>query len=300
MGQEFFTIDDLRDWPRAMGSDEKPVRLGVIGDPVAHSLSPVIQNAGLEAAGIAARYARFHIQSSNLAESLTLAREQDFIGVNLTLPHKVAAVPLLDKVDANAAKIGAVNTVAFRDGTLVGDNTDGIGFARAFAAEFGAGLRGLRVLILGAGGAARAIVRQCQSESCQALHIVARSLAKARTLAADMSEASLEIEASDLRSLTALIENIDVVVNATPVGLALADTSLLSSGYLRPELMVVDTIPLDDTPLLRAARLAGARCCGGKEMLLQQGAVAFALWFGRSAPLREMRAALFAVEKLSG
>ncbi|MEP7071200.1 MAG: shikimate dehydrogenase [Verrucomicrobiota bacterium] len=300
MKQEFFTIDDLRNWPKAMAPGEKPVRLGVIGDPVAHSLSPVIQNAGLEAAGVAARYARFHIHSSHLAESLTLAREQKFIGINLTLPHKVAAVPLLHKVDANAAKIGAVNTVSFRDGTLMGDNTDGIGFARAFAADFGIGLRGLRVLILGAGGAARALARQCQIEDCRALSIVARSLAKARRLAVDLSEESLEIEAADLRSLPALSENIDVIVNATPVGLARGDTSLLSSEHLRRELMVFDTIPLDETPLLQAAKRAGARYCGGKEMLLQQGAAAFALWFGRSAPLREMRAALTEGDKVYG
>jgi shikimate dehydrogenase len=295
--KEIYTLADLKSWKK-----KTPIRLGVFGDPVAHSLSPQMQNAALKQ--VEMQYARFQIAPSELGEALDLVRELNFVGVNLTVPHKIAALELVDEVDPIAKQTGAVNTIKIDNGKLRGFNTDGKGFARAIREEFSVDLRDLRVLLLGAGGAARAIALQCGKENCERLVIANRTFEKAKKLADELREyfagprvlgpvARLQAIAWEESALRFQIGNADLVVNATPLGLNRGDPSPIPSRLLAPHLMIYDTVYAEKrTPLLAAAIEAGARGANGLSMLLHQGALAFEIWFGREAPIDVMRAAL--------
>src|SRR5437899_608284 len=157
-----YTLADLEHWSDVTRDIDPPVRLGVLGDPVAHSLSPQMQNAALGACDIHMQYARFHIRANELRSALLFLRRLHFIGVNLTVPHKIAAFTQIDEADESATRVGAVNTIRVRDEKLIGSNTDGEGFLRAIRTEFSIDLRDLRVMIIGAGGGTgRAIGCQC-------------------------------------------------------------------------------------------------------------------------------------------
>jgi shikimate dehydrogenase len=303
--KETYTLADLRDWQETTQDVSPPIRLGVIGDPVAHSLSPHLQNAALRHGNIEMQYARFHIGPDQLREALQLARESQFLGLNLTIPHKIAAVGLMDSVDELTKKIGAVNAVRVAGGgALEGFNTDGEGFGRAIRDNFAIDLRDLRVLVLGAGGAARAIAFHCASERCERLVIVNRDPQKAKRLVDELHPdfigprvfgpvARLEAVPWDESAIRFQLANLDLIVNATPLGLQARDPSPIPARALAPHLMVFDTVyGPGKTALIRAAEEAGARAADGRLMLLHQGAAAFEIWFDRPAPLGAMRAAL--------
>jgi shikimate dehydrogenase len=302
--KDVYTLADLQDWKEAVREINPPIRLGVFGDPVAHSLSPQMQNAALRECKIDAQYGRFHIRPNELSEALDLVGELEFTGVNLTVPHKIAAVDLVDEIDEEAKQIGAVNTIAFAAGKLMGFNTDGVGFARAIRTEFSVDLRDLRVMLLGAGGAARAIAMQCAQVNCERLVVVNRDVDKAKQLVAELQPrfagprvlgpvARIEAVPLDDRALRFQIGNVDLVVNATSLGLGPNDPPVLSATLLAPHLMVYDTVyRVGRTPLVQAAAEAGARAANGLSMLLYQGARSFEIWFKREAPLDVMRAAL--------
>ncbi|MFL6540869.1 MAG: shikimate dehydrogenase [Chthoniobacterales bacterium] len=294
-------LADLQDFGKL---DEK-IRLGVLGDPVAHSRSPQMMNPALQHCGIKMRYGRFQIAPNELQTALRLMAEGDFVGVNLTIPHKRAAVAMMDELDDSARRAAAVNCVRFRDGKMIGLNTDGPGFSRAIRNEFAVDLRDLRVLLLGAGGGAgRAIALQCAGEDCERLVLVNRTFEKAKELASELRPffqqarvlgpvARLEAVEWNDASLRFQIANTDLVVNATAVGLKQCDASVLSPSLLAPHLLVYDTIyEPARTRLLAAAANAGARCANGLSMLLHQGTLSFEHWFDREAPLDVMRAAL--------
>jgi shikimate dehydrogenase len=299
--KESFTFADLENW-KAKG--KSPIRLGVLGDPVAHSLSPQIQNAGLEKCGLEMRYARFEIHPSDLPATLELLPMLNFVGANLTVPHKIAAFKLMDEVDETARQIGAVNTIKIDNGKLRGFNTDGKGFSRAIREEFSVDLRDLRILVLGAGGAARAIALQCAKENCERLVIANRDFDKAKQLADELRPffagprvlgpvARLQAIALDESVLRFQIANVDLVVNATALGLSRGDPPLIPARLLAPHLMIYDTIySAGQTAFVSAAVEAGARATNGLSMLLHQGALAFEIWFDRTAPLDVMRKAL--------
>jgi shikimate dehydrogenase len=299
-------LQDLIADPGGLFGGDDPVRLGVFGDPIEHSLSPLMQNAALQACGLSMKYARFRIGPNELKNGLGAIRKRGFVGINLTVPHKVAACPLMDELDDEAKTIGAVNTVAVRDGRLFGFNTDSAGFTRALRSEFSVDLKDLRVLLLGAGGVARAIAVQCARAQCERLAIVARDSAKAKELVELVSDAftgprvlgpaaRLEAVPWQENALRAQMEHTDLVVNATPLGLKSSDPDVLRLSLLQPHLMVFDTVyGTRPTPLVRNAHEAGARAIDGRPMLLHQGAAAFEIWFGREAPVEEMRRALFA------
>ncbi len=307
MPKEVYELADLQNWKTATADAEPPLRLAVFGDPVAHSASPPMHNAALEKCNIAARYTRLHIRPEELVEAFRLLPAQGFLGVNVTIPHKAAALPLMNRVDDHARRIGVVNTVVVEGDELVGFNTDGPGLVRAVRAEFGVDLRDLRVMVLGAGGGAgRAIAMQCAIEDCERLVLVNRTMDKAREIAAELQPmfsgprvsgpvARLDVipwEDADLRFQLA---NTDLVINCTSVGMKRTDTSPLPSSLLAPHLMVYDTIyTASRTKLMHAAEEAGARAANGLSMLLHQGALAFEIWFNREAPLDVMRAALLA------
>ncbi len=264
-----------------------------------------MQNAALEATGLDLRYSAFRIAPEELAEALQLFREHEFVGLNLTVPHKMAALSLVDESDTRARQIGAINTIAFRAGKSLGWNTDAPGFVRAVRDAFSVDLRDLRVMVLGAGGGAgRAIAWQCAWENCERLVLVNRTLDKAQSLARDLGsyfsgprvlgpEARLEAVPWEERALRRQVERIDLVVNATSLGLKQSDPLPLSHALLAPHLMIFDLVYRPTvTPLLSAVEEAGARGTDGRSMLLHQGALSFELWFDRPAPLTAMRAAL--------
>jgi shikimate dehydrogenase len=178
--KEVYTLTDLQSFGRK--KLKPPIRLGVFGHPVAHSLSPQMQNGALEKSGLEMRYARFEIAPSELRGAFELLQHLDFVGVNLTVPHKIAALALVDEADETAGQIGAVNTIKIDDGKRRGFNTDGKGFSRAIREEFSVDLRDLRVLVFGAGGAARAIALECAKENCERLVIANRDLERANQL----------------------------------------------------------------------------------------------------------------------
>lgn len=308
--KEVYTLADLRNWK----DTDPPVRLGVLGDPVEHSLSPQMQNAALKHGKIDLQYMRFHVLPNELEDALDRVRELQFVGLNLTIPHKVPALELVHWIDDDAKQIGAINVIkidppsrssgAAGKGKMLGFNTDGRGFARAVREEFSVDLRDLRVMVLGAGGAARAIALECAKSHCERLVIANGTFEKGEGLveklrgffegpkvfgpvprlqAIQWQEAAFQFQ----------IANVDLIVNATPVGLNRGDPSPLPSRLLAPHLMVYDTIySTKRTPLVSAAIEAGARAVNGLSMLLHQGALAYEIWFERSAPIEVMRKAL--------
>ena len=305
--KDVYTLGDLRQWKEPPGEENPPIRLAVLGDPVAHSASPQMHNAALAECGIETRYCRLWIKADELAEAFGLLGPQGLIGVNCTIPHKSEALRLVNRVDDHARRIGVVNTVAVEDGMLVGFNTDGPGFVRALRSEFGVDLRDLRVMILGAGGGAgRAIAMQCGIEQCERLVLVNRTLEKAEHLRNELVDFfsgprvsgpmdRLEVAPWVDSAIREQIAHVDLVVNCTSIGLKRSDPSPLGSALLAPHLMVYDTVYCSGgTQLVRAAGEAGARASCGLSMLLYQGALAFEIWFNREAPIDIMRAALLA------
>jgi shikimate dehydrogenase len=302
--KEIYTLSDLQSWNRVAQKAAPPIRLGVLGDPIAHSFSPRMQNAALRASKIKMAYGAFQIAQDDLQDALESLRKQDFVGVNLTIPHKIPALELMDDVDENARSVGAVNTIKIENGKLRGFNTDGKGFARAIREEFAVDLRDLRVLVLGAGGAARAIALQCAKENCERLVIANRDLEKARELTEGLRHffagpkvlgpvARLQAIAWEETAFRFQIGNLDLVVNATSLGLHRSDAAPIPARLLAPHLMIYDTIYASGpTAFVSAAIEAGARTGNGLSMLLHQGALAFEIWFGRAAPLDAMRKAL--------
>jgi shikimate dehydrogenase len=302
--KEVYMLSDLQNWSDAPANVDPPIRLGVLGHPIAHSLSPLMQNAALKHCKIDMQYARFQILPDELHEALQLIRDLTFMGVNLTAPHKIAALELMKELDENAKRIGAVNTVKIDNGNFLGVNTDGRGFARAIREEFVVDLRDLRVMVLGAGGTARAIALQCAKEHCERLVIANRTFEKAKKLVEGLRDffvgpkvlgpmPRLQAVPWEESAFQFQIANVDLVVNATPLGLNRGDASPIPARLLAPHLMIYDTVYANHrTPFVSAATEAGARVANGLSMLLHQGALAFEIWFQREAPLDVMRAAL--------
>jgi shikimate dehydrogenase len=298
--KDVYTIEDLRDWPAATAGEEFPLRLAVIGDPVAHSKSPPMHNAALAAVGLPLRYTRLHIHAGELGECLRLLPKAGFMGVNCTIPHKGAVLAALgDRADATARLAGGVNTVVVGDdGKLSGTSTDGGGLARAVRESFGRPLGELRVMILGAaGGAGRAIAMRCASEGCPSMMLINRSLDKLEALLDELGAAFPQARTAagdfDEIFLKAGLKMSDLVINCTSVGMKPGEKSPIPAKLLSAHHLIYDTIYVGHrTPLLAAGDKAGARGANGLSMLLHQGVLSFERWFGRDAPVEVMRAAL--------
>lgn len=300
-----YTLADLEKWREIAGDIDPPVRLGVFGDPVAHSLSPEMQNAALRACEIKAQYGRFHIRPNELRSALRFLRNLDFVGVNLTVPHKVAGFTQVDETDEFSSRAGAVNTIRLLDGKLIGSNTDGEGFLQAVRSEFSVDLRDLRVLIIGAGGGTgRAIAWQCALENCERLVLINRTFEKASALAEKLRPyfagprvlgptARLDTAPLEESAIRTQLADIDLIVNASPLGMNPSDATPLPGRLMAPHQMIFDCVyGPSKTALLRAAEQAGARTANGLSMLLYQGALSFSTWFNCEAPIEAMRAAL--------
>lgn len=271
---------------------------GIFGYPMAHSLSPAFQQAAFNHYGLDARYLAWETPSDALASEVAKLRGGDFIGANVTIPHKRAVMALLDEVDPLAATIGAVNTIVKRGGgRLVGYNTDAHGFVRALKEDAGFEPAGKRALLLGAGGAARAAAFALCQEGAASLVIANRTLERAEALAADLSADGARVSAlaSDDAALQDAALNADLIVNSTSVGMrhgGAEGQTPLAGGLIPHDAVALDMVyNPQHTPLLAAARSAGARAVGGMPMLIYQGAAAFEMWTGRVAPVEAMFAA---------
>lgn len=277
-------------------------RLGIIGYPIGHSISPVFQQAGLDHLGIDATYEKWEVTLDGVGEFVAGLRAPGSLGINITVPHKQAVIPFLDEVDEWATSAGAVNTIVNRDGRLTGHNTDGPGFLRALLVETGYSPDGTRALILGAGGAARGILLALARGGVDSLVIANRTLERAETLvqlAEDngvQAEAiSLSQDASSQGALTEAADSADLIVNCTTVGMSHGSDehgSPLSKAQIPASAIVNDLVynPLK-TPLLLEASSAGATTLGGLHMLVYQGVLSFQMWTGRDAPVGVMLAA---------
>lgn len=286
-----YTLDDLSLWPALT----PPARLAVIGDPIAHSKSPQMHNPALLACGIDAQYVRVQVPVGRVAEAFRAFATAGFEGINVTIPHKFEALDAVDEVDPLARTLGAVNTVHIHDGRLTGYNTDGPGFLRSVKEAFGAEVRDLRVLILGAGGGAgRAVAVQCALEKCRSLVLVNRTHSKVERLAQELGGEIRALPWEDEALLSAL-PDIDLVVNGTSLGMKPDDAPLLPAGALLDRHLVFDMVYRTGGQLTQlgvAAQAAGACYIDGATLLLHQGAISFEHWFQQPAPLDVMRAGL--------
>ena len=259
--------------------------VGVIGDPVAHSLSPAIHNAAFAACGLDWVYVAFPVPRGRGAAAVAAVPHLGLAGLNVTMPHKGEAAEACDRLTPDATALGSVNTVINTPGGLVGDSTDGPGFLAALAEE-DVEVAGRRVLVLGAGGAARAVVLALGRAGAEV--VVAARRPETATAAALLAPGARAVPlpvAGDEVSAAAM------VVNATPLGMA-GEAPALDPSLLGPSQAVVDLVyhPIE-TPLLAAARARGARAMGGLGMLVHQAALSFTAWTGVEAPLPVMRAA---------
>lgn len=259
----------------------------VIGSPIGHSLSPVIFNAAFAELGLDWTYLAFEVPEGQAPQALAGMRAFGLRGLSVTMPHKAAVAAGVDALAPDAAALGAVNCVVPHEGRLLGENTDGPGLLAALADE-GISVAGARVAVIGAGGAARAVVRAFAGAGAADVLVLNRTperAAEAATLAGAVGRIGLPMD----------VVSADLVVNATSVGMAGTpmaghvplDPALLGAGHVVVDLVYEPA----DTLLLQAARSQGSRCIGGLGMLVHQAALAFGRWTGTDAPVATMRAA---------
>ena len=266
---------------------------GIVGDPIEHSLSPAMQNAAFEAAGLDFVYVAFRLWRGAARECAAAMRTLNLRGLNVTVPHKVELLPYLDVVDPGAARIGAVNTIVNDGGRLTGHNTDAVGFLQGLEAS-GIALQGAEVVVLGAGGAARAVVFSLVEWGAR-VTVLNRDETRAEALANDVSASygrSVAHGSLGEQALQSLVPGAALLVNTTSVGMhPLTDATPCPAALLRPGLAVCDIVYNQrPTLLLREAAMRGAKTVDGVEMLVWQGARAFELWTGVVAPVDMMRA----------
>ena len=269
------------------------VKYAVIGDPVAHSVSPAMQNAGFMAAGLDERYGKYHVKPEELPEFVEFARK-NLYGFNATVPHKGALIALLDEIAPEALAAGSVNTVIVRDGRLYGESTDGYGLESALKEAFGLEIAGSKIVIIGAGGAAAATAFEFVQRKAESLTIINRTRSKAEALADSLQGKHTCVSALGNDQTDAAAQAVaaaDVVIQATSAGLHKDDSLPLPLEILRNARAVFDMI-YHPTPVQEFAMQNHIPCADGRAMLLHQGAKSFSLWTNRPAPLAAMRAAL--------
>lgn len=254
------------------------VLTGVAGWPVAHSRSPEMHNAAFAALGLDDwRYTRLPLPPALFAETVRALPRSGYRGLNVTIPHKEAALEVADSASAAAAEIGAANTLSFEDGAIAADNTDAQGLLDAL----GEPLAGRTVLVLGAGGAARAAVWAARHAGASEVLVWNRTAERARLLAADFGVEAVERP-----------RRVDAVVNTTSVGLGGSDGDLPLDAAGEPEVVADLVYGVADPPVTAWARAQGARVTDGQEVLVRQGALSFVRWTGQDPPLDLMREAV--------
>lgn len=267
--------------------------VGILGDPVAHSLSPAMHNAAFRALKLDFAYVAFQVHPARVRQALDGIRALGIAGVNVTVPHKERVIEWLDTISPTARRAGAVNTIVNRNGRLHGDNTDVTGFLHALRdAKFQ--IRGCRALVVGAGGVARAVLTALAEGKAAEVTVANRTVVRARRLVRISHVPAMQTIAAPLTALQdrELLAAVDLVVNATSVGLHGEPFFSLAYGATPPSCLFIDLIYGRRTNFLVQAARNQRRSIDGSGMLVHQGAAAFTAWTGRAAPLAAMRAAL--------
>jgi shikimate dehydrogenase len=279
-----------------MTANYKAELVGVLGYPVAENPTGVMQEAAFAAAGLNWRYLTIEVKPEALPDAMRGVRAFGMRGINLTIPHKVAVLPLLDEISPDAAMIGAVNTVRREGDRLIGENTDGKGFSRGVREEAKVDPKGKRIVILGAGGAARAIAVELALAGAAEMIVYNRSVERGQTMVRDLVSATgANAHFEPWAGTYHVTPDVDILVNATSIGLfpdvdAMPDVSLAAA---RPDLLVCDVVPNPpETRLIQSARTQGLKVLTGLAMLVYQGAIGFEMWTGHTAPEAVMKAAL--------
>ncbi|MBR5503926.1 MAG: shikimate dehydrogenase [Methanobrevibacter sp.] len=286
--------------------DGKTKILGVIGDPIEHTFSPAMQNAGLKALGLNYIYLPFHVYENKLELAIEGAKGLGIKGLNVTIPHKTNVMEFLDEIDPIAKMIGAVNTIKFNygdDGTFAkGYNTDAYGCLRAI--EEKSPVKDKKITIVGAGGASRAIAFQMASSNIRELSILNRNYKKAESLANDLKtnlkelDFDLNVNAYEIDDLKREITGSDVFIDTTPIGMYpnVDAKPIASADMMHKDLIVNDIVytPME-TSLIKEAKKANAEVVYGYKMLLYQGIRSFEIWLEEEAPVKDMEKALLEV-----
>jgi shikimate dehydrogenase len=284
-------------------------QVGLVGYPVSHSLSPLMQQAAFDTLHIEANYVVWETPHDQLAGKIASLRSSGMLGANITIPYKEDVMQMVDECDPFAARIGAINTIVNRDGRLYGYNTDAPGFITALI-ECGADpfdCAGRKVVILGTGGAARAAAVGLLEKGIGEVLLLGRTEAHLQNILRHLRSFSVQIHRTthikgalfSYPDVKEFLSNADLVVNATPKGLNMDDSQLLIDVNELPRTALVMDMIFNPpfTPLLRAARAHGCQVLNGLSMLLYQGALAFELWTGRPAPIEVMQKALGLVKE---
>jgi len=270
----------------------------VLGHPIGHTLSPIMHNAAFEELGMDAVYLAFDVHPEKLMNVLNAMSAMNFKGVNLTVPLKEVAFKGLNNIAPSAKMLGAVNTIQFLpDGTLIGHNTDGIGFLLAVNEAFSTKVNGLKIFIIGTGGAGRAIAITCAIENASEITLADIDEQKAQKVAKEIALIAPTVKTICMPSNHAAWKETslkaDLIVQSTPVGMKRDDPPILPPDCFKKGQMAFDLVYMyPETSFMKAAKAGGAITANGLGMLLHQGAAAFTIWTGKPAALSAMRKAL--------
>ncbi len=270
------------------------IKFAVIGDPIAHSLSPDMQNAGIRALGLDAEYFAEHVRPGELREFTEQAR-RGLAGFNITVPHKNAVIPFLDAISKESEVAGSVNTVTVENGRLYGNTTDGYGLAQALKEAFRFKVENGRITFIGCGGAAHAAAAYFASQGAKELFLINRTVAKAEELAGKLRDAYgaavKTCAIDDSEQIAGFLKASDVAIQCTSLGLKPDDPPPFDLALLPASIRIYDTI-YKKTPIFRECERRGIPCANGLAMLLHQGARSLEIWTRRPAPVEAMRKAL--------
>ncbi|OWT33800.1 shikimate dehydrogenase [Methanobrevibacter sp. 87.7] len=270
--------------------DGNTLLFGIVGDPVGHSLSPLMHNANIESLGLNYAYVPFHVKKENIQNLISGAKALNIQGLNVTIPHKIEVIKYLDEIDSLAENIGAVNTIKFTDGIAKGYNTDAIGAMTALKEK--TDIKNKNVLVLGAGGASRAISYALCEEDVNSITILNRHINKAEALADDISSKTDYTVSYDLQSNSnKYLKDTDIIINTTPNGMYphVDDKPLIYAQEMNSDMAVFDIVytPLE-TGILKEAKKIGATRISGIKMFLYQGVESFKIWTGIDANSKVM------------
>ncbi|MDY7989163.1 shikimate dehydrogenase [Paenibacillus polymyxa] len=271
------------------------VLLGVLGDPIKHSKSPLMHKIALQVAGIEGDFVPLHVKPDQLEDAMKGIRALHFRGVNVTIPHKVEVMKYLDEIDEGARLIGAVNTIVNDNGRLKGYNTDGIGYVRSLKEETSVELKGARIAVLGAGGAARGVIHALLEEQPESVIILNRTRDKAEQLALEWTTEAIPVRGYSNEDAKSVLATVNVLINTTSVGMSpLADELPLEPSLIPEGIIVSDLIynPLETRLLQESREQRGCTVHGGLGMFVYQGAVAFEYFTGVVPAVEQMRAAV--------
>ena len=270
--------------------------VGIIGDPIKHSRSPLIHNAAIAALGLDYVYVPFHVEPDNLGAAIEGFKATNVVGINVTIPHKQNVMSYLDEISREATLIGAVNTLIFRDGAIIGENTDAPGFLHAMQEDGLDVPQGEAAVVIGAGGSARAIVVALALAGVQTICITNRTVSRAVALATDLSEktgVSIYGIGLDDSKLPHAVGTSQLIVNTASTSMDVSHPLLIDPEWLEPQSIVYDIVYTPpETRLLQAAAEKNCHTIGGLGMLVHQGAIAFEKWTGINPPVEIMRQAL--------